>query len=290
MRYNRLLAKLLSSLISDTLIEEWIVITKEDIESYIEKIPPAPQTVQKTLALLHSGELRKAAAVASEDMALAAYLRNLVNKPIYGFKSEVKDIAQIFAILGIGGSVQTIYNYMLSLLSPKEWHFFAMNQTLFSDFQADLSAGWNRILAHLGIKDRNVEAAISLLPSAVIVSEALFNTHKADVELIRSAKDLDLSTILKRLCGYTFFDISAMIARKWEMPQKIADIVLAASGECQLKEKDAMELGAWMHLLLFYQLSKPKYIEAGLNDFLEFNVEYVEDIYEEFSEVMEMRA
>ena len=266
------------------------MITKEDIESYIERIPPAPEAVRQTLALLQAGELRKAAAVASQDRALAAYLRNLVNKPIYGFKNEVKDIAQIFSILGVGGSVQTVYNYMMNLLSPKEWRFFKLNQALFNDLQADLSAGWNKILKHHGIKDQDIEAAVALLPSAVIVAEALFNAHKADVELIQSAKDIDLSTVLKRLCGYTLFDISAMIAKKWEMPSKIADIVLAASGEYSVKEKEIMELGAWMHLLLFYLFSKPKYIDAGLNDFLEFHIEFVEDIYEEFGKVMEIEA
>ena len=266
------------------------MITKEDIESYIERIPPAPEAVQKTLAFLQAGELGKAAKVAGEDRALSAYLRDLVNKPIYGFKNEVKDIAQIFSILGVGSSVQTVYNYMMNLLSPKEWHFFAMNQRLFNDLQAELSAGWSKILAHLGIKDKDVEAAIALLPSAVIVSEALFYAHKKDVELIRSAKELDLSTILKRLSGYTLFDISAMIAKKWDMPRKIADIVTASSGTQQVEDKEAQELGAWMHLLLFYTLSKPKYIDAGLNDFLEFNIEYVQHIYEDFTKVMEIEA
>ncbi len=266
------------------------MITKEDIESYIERIPPAPEAVQKTVALLQVGELGKAAKVASGDRALSAYLRDLVNKPIYGFKNEVKDIAQIFSILGVGSSLQTVYNYMMNLLSPKEWHFFTLNQRLFNDLQAELSGGWNKILAYLGIKDKDVEAAIALLPSAVIVSEALFNDHKKDVELIRSAKELDLSTILKRLSGYTLFDISAMIAKKWDMPKKIADIVMSASGSLQVEDKEAGSLGAWMHLLLFYTLSKPKYIDAGLNDFLEFNVEYVQDIYEDFSKVMEIEA
>ena len=266
------------------------MITKEDIESYIERIPPAPEAVRETLRLLQAGELVKAAKVAAEDRALSVYLRNLVNKPIYGFKNEVKDIAQIFAILGVGSSVQTVYNYMMNLLSPKKWHFFAMSQPLFNDLQAELSAGWNKILKHLGIKDQDIEASIALLPSAVIVSEALFESHKEDVELIRSAKEIDLSSILKRLSGYTLFDISAMIAKKWEMPQKIVDIVMAASGAQEVQDKEAKKLGAWMHLLLFYTLSKPKYIEAGLNDFLEFNIEYVQDIYEDFSKLMEIEA
>ena len=41
-----------------------------------------------------------------------------------------------------------------------------------------------------------------------------------------------------------------------------------------------------MHLLLFYELSQPLFIEAGLNDFIDFQIDYVGDIYEDFSTVM----
>ncbi len=41
-----------------------------------------------------------------------------------------------------------------------------------------------------------------------------------------------------------------------------------------------------MHLLFFYQLSQPLATNAGLNDFIEFNIEYVHDIYEEFQDLI----
>ncbi len=262
------------------------MITKKDIESYITRIPPVSDAVREALAFLQVGELGKAAKATEKERVLVAYLRDLINKPVYGFKNEVKDVAQIFSILGVGGSMQALYNYLMNLLSPKEWHFFRMNQHLFNDLQAELSTDWKKIVVHFGIKDKDIEAAAALLPSAVIVSEALFRTHKRDVELLRSVEELDISTILKRLSGYTLFDISVMIARKWDMPHKIADIVQAASGVCESEEREVLELGKWMHLLLFYTLSQPKYINAELNDFLEFNVEYVDEIYEQFGKIM----
>ena len=264
------------------------MITQEDIEKYIEKIPPAPKVVQQTIRLLQAGELSKAAKTAMQDKALSIYMQKLVNKPIYGFRTEVTDVTQIFTILGIGGSLQAVYSYLMNILSPDEWHFFQMNRQLFWDLQAELTALWNKILKHLHKEDRELETAITLLPSSMIVAEALFREHKKDVELIRMTKDLDLSTILERLSGYTLFDISAMIAKKWEMPQEIVEIVLAASGKPAKVEKRASSAGKWMHLLLFYVLSQPRFIEAGLNDFIEFNVEYVADIYEEFGEIMEI--
>ncbi len=266
------------------------MITREDIERFIEKIPPAPKAIKETIGFLRAGEIGKAAKAAKEDLALSSFLRNLVNKPIYGFQNEVKDIAQMFLILGVSKSLQVLYNYLLNLISPDKWSFFKLNKKSFNDLQDELSVSWSKILRYLKIEDKEIESAISLLPSAVIVLEALFNDKKENVEIIRNTKDLDLDTILQRLSGYRLFDICEMIARKWEMDQKVIRIIKAASGKENIEEGEEKKLGKWMHLLLFFILSRPPYIEAGLNDFIEFNVEYVSDIYEEFMQVMEIES
>jgi HD-like signal output (HDOD) protein len=263
------------------------VITEQKIQQFIEKVPPVPKTLQATLQLLNAGELVKASKIAKTDLALSAFLKDLVNKPIYGFKNEVDDVSQIFGILGVARSQQAVYTYMMSLLSPDNWVFFKMNKELFTNLQAQLSGSWHKITTHLGVEDKEIQSAIALLPASIIVSEALFAHKKEDVILLRSVQEIDLSTILYRLTNKTLFDLCEDIANRWGMDQKIITLVHAASGE---GSEDVMinNLGKWMHLLLFYYLSKPQYIEAGLNDFLSFEIAYVSDIYEEFSKVMEI--
>ena len=264
------------------------MITNEKINSYIEKIPPAPKALQTTIMFLNAGELSKASQIAETDLALKSYLKNIVNKPIYGFKNEVSEISQIFGILGVSSSQQTVYNYMMTLLSPNKWILFNLNSNLFHELQAKLSRKWKIILEHLKINDMEIESAISLLPASIIVSEALFGDKKADVDLLRSVDDLDLNTIINRLCGMDLFDICEKISQKWEMPEKIAQIVQASSGFKPLEDENLNRLGKWMHLLLFYELSQPIFIDAGLNDFIDFNVDYVSEIYDEFSTLMEI--
>ncbi|MFA7610979.1 MAG: HDOD domain-containing protein [Sulfurimonas sp.] len=264
------------------------MIKKEKIESFIEKIPPAPKTLNETFKLLKLGELIKAAKVAESDMALKSYLKNIVNKPIYGFKNDVSDISQIFGILGLQLSQQSVYNYMISLLSPNRWTLFKLNAQLFYELQANLSKKWQNILEHLNIDDKDRCAAITLLPASIIVTEALFNEKVDEVNLLRTTKAIDYNTILTRLCGVDIFDICEQIAKKWEMNENIYKIVQAASGVKPSGEQEIDMLGKWMHLLLFYELSNPKFIEAGLNDFVDFQIEYVADIYDEFSSLMEI--
>ncbi len=95
-------------------------------------------------------------------------------------------------------------------------------------------------------------------------------------------------TILKRLCGVSLFDICVQIAKKWDMPQEVSDIVYSSSGLNPAKDPKIDELAKWMHLLLFYELSQPMFVKASLNDFIDFQIDYVQDIYEDFMNVMEI--
>lgn len=261
------------------------MITQEEIQRYIAQIPPAPAILKETLADVKAGELVKAAKCAEQDAALKSYLKTLVNRPIYGFKTEVSDLNQIFGILGTSGAQQVLFNYMLSLLSPDKWELFKLDASHFYELQASLSRKWQQILKHEGISDNDIESAVTLLPASIIVCEALFKEKQSEVTLLRSAKALDYNTILKRLSGMDLFDICHTIAKNWEMPPAIAAIVLAASGIRSCENAEHERLGKWMHMLFFFELSQSAFVEAGLNDFIDFQIEFVSDIQEEFMEM-----
>ena len=264
------------------------MITIENINIYIEKIPPLPTILTQTLRLLNSGELLQASLVAKDDLALSSYLINQVNKPFYGFKNRVTDISQIFSILGLTGSKQTVYNYMINLLSPDSWSFFQLTQLLFHNLQAELSTNWKKITTHLKIKDKDIESSIALLPASIIVTEAIFHERREDIDIIRTNSDINLNTILKRLTKLDLFDICEKIAQKWDMPQRISQIIQSSSGIKPSLDEDINSIAKWMHLLLFYTLSKNSFVASGLNDFISFEIDYVMDIYDDFSTVMEI--
>ncbi len=267
------------------------MVTQEEIHAYIQTIPPSAKTLKEVLSYLDKQELAKAAQSASEEPALKLYLQNIVNKPIYGFKNDIKDINQIFSILGLTQAKQIVYNYMISLLSPKKWELFELNTKSFSEIQDRLSLQWKKILEHLNIKDNNIYTSISLLPASIIVCEALFKSKQENINLLRASNDLDYNTILKRLSGMDLYDLCKEIADVWEFPLKTSAIVLASKGDKKDLDKETELLSKWMHLLFFYQLSQPLAAQAGLNDFIEFNIDYVQDIYEDFQDlIMEENA
>lgn len=262
------------------------MITQEEITLYIQKIPPAPTVVQEALNFARAGDLHKASKSAEGDPALKLYLKTLINRPIYGFRNEVSDVAQIFGILGLGAAQQTLYNYLLSLLTPKKWELFAFTNHQFYDLQASISKHWETILTHLKINDKEIQSAISLIPASIIVCESLFASRKTEVAQLRSVKALDYNTILFRLSGSDLFDISGEIAHKWEMPERVVKLIKSASGVEEDLSPQELLLAKWMHLLLFYELSQPAYVSAGLNEFIDFKIDFVQDIYDSFSQVI----
>lgn len=262
------------------------MITKEEVDSYIAQVPAAPAVLRETIAHVRSGDLTKAAKTAEEDKALVLYLKTLVNRPIYGFRTEVHEVPQIFGILGISSAQQILYHYLLSLISPKKWSLFDLTNTQFFDLQASLGKNWEKIIRHLELHTQEIESAITLLPASIIVCDALFGSRKSDVELLRNVKALDYSTILYRLSGKSLYDVCNDIADKWEMSDVVKKIVHASSAQDSDLDPKTELLAKWMHLLLFYELSKGVYVSAGLNEFLDFQIEFVEDIYESFMTVV----
>lgn len=262
------------------------MITQEEVNRYIQSIPPAPSVLRQTLNYLKEDDLTKAAKCAESDPALKLYLKTLINRPIYGFRHEVSDLAQIFGILGIATTQQVLYNYLLSLLLPKKWSLFTLSDSAFYDLQASLGKKWEKILTHLGLHTRERESAITLLPASIIVCDALFGLHQTEVSQLRAVKALDYNTILQRLSKRSLFDLCTEIAIKWELPPKIAVIVHGASGMDSELKSDELIMTKWMHLLLFYELSQGIYVSAGLNEFIDFKIDFVQDIYENFMQVV----
>lgn len=264
------------------------MITPDEVSRYIQSIPPAPSVVREALSHARAGDLTKAAKCAEEDPALKQYLQALVNRPIYSFRNEITGISQIFGILGVSAAQQTLYSYLTSLLTPKKWALFDLNNHQFFDLQASFSRHWEQILEHLNIDDKEIQSAITLIPASIIVCEALFSERKQEVLQLKSVKALDYNTILQRLSGYTLFDIAALIAKKWEMPEQALLLIKGASGTIKVHPK-LLQLSQWMHLLLFYELSQGPCVSAGLNEFIDFQIDYVQAIYPDFIQVMEYK-
>ncbi|WP_353661873.1 HDOD domain-containing protein [Hydrogenimonas sp. SS33] len=264
------------------------MVTREEIESYIEQVPPLPSTLRESLAALEKKELAEAAKTASADVAMVHYLQCVVNSAAYGFRNELKEPKQIFSALGTERAKSLLYAYMVSLMSPKAWRFFRLTSDDFTHFQTSLMARWEKLLKQEGADEKYLSAA-ALMSAGLVVADALFGEYAADVALLREHEALDLDTILERLTGMRFDGLVDMVAQKWEMQRDVREVVrLAFGNEACGMEEETCRLARLLHLLLFYELSRPVMMEAEANAFVEFRPEFVAPVIERFEKAVEI--
>ena len=262
------------------------MVTKEKIERYIEKVPPIPKELQRCIESVEKGDLTKAAKIASENRAICTYLIETVNRPIFGFfRNRVENISQIFGILGLTTAKQLLYAYLNTLLLPSKWRVFELDNTSFFKLQSDLLFYWNKILEFEKNEEDHLKIAINFIPSAIFVAEEMFKENFEEFVIIKQVKEINYNEMLQKFTGMNLFDISSLICKKWNMPQPIIQL-LKDLGELDASDEKYGKFVRYMHLLLFFEFSKPLYIQAGLNDFIEFHPDFVEEVYQNFNQIV----
>jgi len=257
------------------------------INNYIESVPPVPKIVKRCAEALESGDMVHAADIANEDRALSLYLKNIVNKPIFGFRDEIKNSRQIFGILGISKAKQLIYGYYLLLILPKKWEVFDFNSSKFQDFQARLIHNWGKIVKFLEKDDGEIILAISIIPASLIVCEMLFKDINSTVKLLKDTKQISYESILFKMTERRFFDISSLIAKKWDFSDDIVNLIVKIG---DTKESDfgdkSLEI-EYLRLLLVYEMSRPVMINSGLSELFDIESIFSDEITENFYKIIQ---
>ncbi len=259
------------------------MLSKEELDSYIAQIPPLPAVLKACKQALNAGDLTKAASLAGEDKALLGYFQNIVNKPIFGFTSDVKDPKQIFGVLGLTKARQLFQSYYTLLISPNQWEFFKLNTASFYELQASFIVRWEALLSEKNIKNEELSSLITLIPASISVCESVFKAHKEDIELIKSQKAFSYEELLYRFSGYTFFDLVKLIAKKWDFSP---NVLLLLDGLSQ-KKYDSHEMLIYLILLINYEMSRPIAFKSGINDLFELEIDCEQEQIEFFYNVME---
>ncbi|BBG64997.1 hypothetical protein NNO_0294 [Hydrogenimonas sp.] len=261
------------------------MVTPQQISEYMKRVPPLPEALSRSLKSLAEGDLAAAARAASADPALIRYLKDVVNSAAYGFKQELKEPMQIFSALGIQRARQLLYAYMVNSVAPEKWGYFALEREEFGNFQLSFMRKWEKIVSAENFDERFMSAA-AVMSAGLIVADAIFADRASDVALIRESGDFDLDTILERVSSLNFERLVATIAEKWEVQSDIVRLVSLAFGKEECDGDELCRAARFLHLLLFYELSRPRMLEAGANSFISFNQEFATPVLERFEEIV----
>lgn len=264
------------------------MINETQLHRYIESIPPLPDILEKVQETLKRGDMPQAGRLAGKDPALTHYFQNIIRKPYFGLSDDLEDMVQIFGALGILQVERLLKSYLLTLICPEEWSFFRFDQMHFRNLQVDMMSDTEKIMSDQGLTEEDNYLAAVLLPSTLIVCEGLFADHRQDVLMLREVKNLTYNTILHRLSGMDFYDIAVLIGKKWGFSDKTLRIVRLISGSISGEQVNEEELlmARYLHLLLFYHLSKKSCLQAGMNELTDLHPEFVEPVQENFLKIV----
>ena len=222
------------------------MIDKAQINNLIEQIPAIPSLLKVCEKELLTGNLTKAAKVISDDLAFVSYMQTLINSPAYGLKSEIKDINQIFTLLGANGVLSVLNSYTVLLNTPKKWQIFNIDNYDFANLQAGFLSNWSKILNELKIDDKEILRSITLVPATIFICDRLFSSHTNVLDLVVRMSGLSYNEILKREAKTNIFEIVAMIAKN--------------------------QIPTYMKLLISYELSLANYSQAGFGELFDFAI------------------
>jgi len=262
------------------------MVTQQQIAEYLKRVPPLSKALRNTFQDLESGDLAGASKAAATDPAIIYYLQQIVNSAAFGFRSEITDPSQIFSILGIARVKQLLYAFMVHSMAPKQWSYFKLSTDDFVQFQASMMHCWETIIKTEGAEERYLSAA-AILSAGLVVADAIFGDHADDIALIRQVEDLDLNTILERVAKMRFDSIVVAVAKIWEVDPDVIDLVKLSFAKTDCKsEETKCKLAKYLHLLLFYELSRPVMLEAEANSFIEFNPEFINEVISQFQDIV----
>ena len=240
------------------------MINQTQIDELISQIPPIPATLRVCQNHLEMGNLTQAAKIASNDLAFVSYMQGIINSPAYGLKSEVKDINQIFSLLGANELLSIVRSYLVLLTTPKKWQIFNIDNIKFSHLQASFLGDWSKLLAQLNIQNKDIFHSIALIPASLSLCDKIFSQHLGILGLVLRASGISYNEILKKDLNTDIFEILALIASKWNLSQNVINIVknLANSNDT---------ISNYITLLTTYELSKAQYANSGFEEIFEFS-------------------
>jgi hypothetical protein len=266
-----------------------VIVSKSDIKEYIDSIPAMPKVVESAIKYLEKEDIPSAAAIIRTHPPLVSFLQKKKKKPIFAQKDEIKDPLRVLSTLGIRNSKAILNTYLTSLLIKKRWSIFNITNDTYYELVATMIYYWDKILERYAHDMAfSLSSASPILCSSIIVANHIFDKSLLDVKTLKENTIIDYGTILKKLTSTSLIDISIEIAKRWEMNSSIIEILrISANHDETANDKVLSQMAKFLHLLFFYILSRPEYINAELNDLIIFDVDFVSDVYSEFISLIE---
>lgn len=161
------------------------------------------------------------------DPAITAKILKIVNSAYYGLRKEIDTLKMALVLLGIN----EISNIVMSL---SLFRGFSLDDKGVSEFNREafwehssITAYFSQYLGRkLGLKYHGEEFTAGLIHDiGIIILDQYYYDDFVDIVSLTNEHQLRNVEAEKAILGVTHADIGAIIARKWKLPEKLANVI-----------------------------------------------------------------
>jgi len=190
------------------------------VNEQIENLPSIGEIEQGIIRLLETdADYGKITQLVLQDPLLATRLLGLANSPFYGVRGAVTSVSMACAILG----VKTLHSYIISLAFFGSLHSPLSKLIIAHSFQVAIL---NQFLAEkTGLRDDSVFIVGLLHDIGKIYIAEYYPTVARDLFSVEYMDEQELVRQEIDRVGFHHVQIGVLIARHWELPDKIVDVI-----------------------------------------------------------------
>lgn len=212
---------------ADTVAENTISVISEELEKTVEDLPQFPKSITRLIALLDNPDanINDITALISVDVSVAGEILKCVNSSAFGLANKCGSITDAVKMIGFDGVRKLL--------------FYLGSAQVLAQFPGKAEALW---LHSYQVAFVSYNLARNYFPSdktvvensyicglmhdmGRILFEGIHPTYLNKIKNICTERGIDINTFEKLLSGVNHAELGARIAKKWNFPQDIIDVV-----------------------------------------------------------------
>ncbi|HOJ62971.1 MAG TPA: HDOD domain-containing protein [Spirochaetota bacterium] len=274
--------------------EEHTTIVNELIIKEINDIPHFPENIIKLQEKLNNPDvdIKDISLIISKDPTLTGDILKFSNSALFMLPRKISSLLEAIKLIGLKGLRNIIYSYQTNKILSQRYDINKMKDILNHSYMVAFNAF--HIAKKLGLKEELEDCYIGgiLHDFGKIVLLGLNPSLINKINLLCHEKGIPVRIIEEITSGYNHSMVGALLAQKWNFPEKLIDAIEFHHKPWQ-SNKDYKKFVSIIYVAniishkensieqIYNTINKNILMDLGLNDFSYFN-KLVLELYESF--------
>ncbi|WP_263831896.1 HDOD domain-containing protein [Sulfurospirillum oryzae] len=201
----------------------------EEIAERIKALPPLPKSFHQMTQLCQdpNASVNDLARVIEEDPMMVANLLKVANSPLYGFRREIKSVAQAVGLFGMSTTRSLVTDMSIKKLLQVDMAPYGVSPEEFaaiSSLQSALMLQWYSKVDASKVDMLFLAALLQETGKILIADEVVKNneTYQFSSEIANSSNIADVERMFVRMSSS---EVTALIFKHWKFEDKMVQAI-----------------------------------------------------------------